>query len=174
MSLSIKILLRKNVNENTNEKEIMLDAMQSARDEYYEAAFRRDGYSTKEDVNLDDVLVDGAKEPEKLIKEAESWNAAIDGRLEKEFQKVLHMYEANPNNGFVNALSEACNEGNVVCYNIQKLLSSYDDEVTYGSDYGIISRPYGRLHARMQEEELQEIREHPEKYFTAIISIYGK
>ena len=90
MSLSIKMLLGKSgFDENTcDENQILVDAMKNARDDFISSALGREEYSNNDDVSLDDVVLDGAKEPEKLIKRAESWNSEIDGRLEKEFQKV--------------------------------------------------------------------------------------
>lgn len=171
MSLSIKMLLGKSgFDENTcDENQILVDAMKSARDDFISSALGREEYSNDDDVSLDDVVLDGAKEPEKLIKRAESWNSEIDGRLEKEFQKVLRIYEANPKEGFVKALSSACN-----CYAIKKLLESFDDEVAYGSDYGIIFESCSDLHAKLRDEELLEIRKHPEGYFIAVISVFGE
>lgn len=143
---------------------------------YISSALGREGYSVDADVDLDDVMIDGAKEPTKLIERAESWNSEIEERLEKEFQKVLRIYEANPKEGFVKALSSACNlpwgsDSRTSCYAIEKLLESFDDEVTYGSDYGIIFESCGDLHAKLRDEELQEIRKHPEGYFVAIIRV---
>lgn len=181
MSLSIKMLLGKSgFDENTcDENQILVDAMKSARDDFISSALGYEGYSSDEDVGLDDVVIDGAKEPKRLIKRAEMWNDEIDGRLEKEFQKVLRIYEANPKEGFVKALSSACDysldSGNrASCYTIKKLLESFDDEVAYGSDYGIIFESCGALHAKLYDGELQEIRNHPERYFVAIISVHGE
>lgn len=181
MSISIQMLLGKSGFDEYEEDEnqIMLDAMKSARDDFISAALGREEYSLDEDVSLADVPVDGAKEPEKLIKRANSWNGEIDERLEAEFQKVLRIYEANPKEGFVKALSEACNrsldsESRTSCYAIEKLLESFDDEVAYGSDYGIIFDSCGDLHAKLRDEELRKIRKHPEEYFLAIICIRGE
>ena len=181
MSLSIQMLLGKSdFDEYTSdENQILVDTMKSARDDFISAALGREGYSNDDDVSLADVLVDGAKEPEKLVKRAESWNDEIGERLETEFQKVLRIYEANPKEGFVKALSEACNrpfdsDNRTSCYAIKKLLESFDDEVAYGSDYGIIFESCGDLHAKVREEELREIRKHPEEYFLAIICVRGE
>lgn len=181
MSLSIQMLLGKSGFDEyaKDENQIMLDAMKSARDDFISAALGREEYSLDEDVSLDDVLVDGAKEPEKFIKMAENWNDEIGERLETEFQKVLRVYEANPKEGFVKALSEACSrsldsESRTSCYAIKKLLESFDDEVAYGSDYGIIFDSCGDLHAKLRDEELQEIRKHPEGYFIAVICVRGE
>lgn len=181
MSLSIQMLLGKSGFDEyaEDENQIILDAMKSARDDFISAALGREGYSLDEDVSLADVLVDGAKEPKRLITRAEMWNSEIDERLEKEFQKVLRIYEANPKEGFVKALSSACNcsldsDNRTSCYAIKKLLESFDDEVAYGSDYGIIFESCGDLHAKLRDEELQKIREHPEGYFIAVISVRGE
>lgn len=181
MSISITMLLGKSgFDEDTcDEKQILMNAMKSARDDFMDSALGYAGYSVDADVDLDDVIIDGAKEPTKLIERAESWNSKIEERLEKEFQKVLRIYEANPKEGFVKALSSACNlpwgsDSRTSCYAIEKLLESFDDEVTYGSDYGIIFESCGDLHAKLRGEELQEIRKHPERYFVAIISVHGE
>ena len=47
-------------------------------------------------------------------------------------------------------------------------------EVAYGTEYGIIFNSCGYLHAKLYDEELQEIRNHPENYFVAIISVHGE
>ena len=179
MSLTIEMLLGKSGFETGNENQNLIDAMKSARDDYISSALGYEGYSCDEDVGLDDVLIDGAKEPKRLITRAENWNDEINERLEREFQKVLRIYETNPQEGFVKALSSACNcsldsNDRTSCYAIKKLLESYDDEVAYGSDYGIIFNSCGYLHAKLYDEELQEIREHPERYFVAIISVHGE
>lgn len=178
MSLTIEMLLGKSGFETDDEDQILMDAMKSARDDFISSALGYEGYSSDEDVGLDDVVIDGAKEPERLIKRAEMWNDEIDERLEKEFQKVLRIYEANPKEGFVKALSLACDysldsDNRTSCYAIKKLLESFDDEVAYGGDYGIIFESCGDLHAKLRDEELQEIRNHPERYFVAIISVQG-
>lgn len=178
MSLTIEMLLGKSGFETDDEDQILMDAMKSARDDFISSALGREEYSDDEDVSLDDILIDGSKEPEKLIKRAESWNEEISERLEKEFQKVLRIYEANPKEGFVKALSSACDysldsDNRTSCYAIKKLLESFDDEVAYGSDYGIIFESCGDLHAKLRDEEIREIREHPENYFVAIISVQG-
>ena len=179
MSLTIEMLLGKTGFETGDENQILIDAMKSARDDFMDSVLGYAGYSVDADVDLDDVMIDGAKEPTKLIERAESWNSEIEERLEKEFQKVLRIYEANPKEGFVKALSSACNlpwgsDSRTSCYAIEKLLESFDDEVTYGSDYGIIFESCGDLHAKLRDEELQEIREHPEGYFIAVISVRGE
>ena len=176
MSISITMLLGKSGFETDDENQILMDAMKSARDDFMDSVLGYAGYSVDADVDLDDVMIDGAKEPTKLIERAESWNSEIEERLEKEFQKVLRIYEANPKEGFVKALSSACNlpwgsDSRTSCYAIEKLLESFDDEVTYGSDYGIIFESCGDLHAKLRDEELQEIRKHPEGYFVAIIRV---
>lgn len=179
MSLTIEMLLGKSGFETGDEKQILMDAMKSARDDYISSALGYEGYSCDEDVGLDDVLIDGAKEPKRLITRAEMWNSEIDERLEREFQKVLRIYETNPQEGFVKALSSACDcsldsDKRTSCYAIKKLLESFDDEVAYGTDYGIIFNSCGYLHAKLYDEELQEIRNHPENYFVAIISVHGE
>lgn len=161
------------------EYQILVNTMKSARDDFIRRALGREEYSIDSDVSLDDILVDGSKEPEKLIKRAENWNGEIDERLEKEFQKVLRMYEANPKEGFVKALTSACNlpldsDNHTSCYAIKKLMESFDDEVAYGSDYGIISESCGDLHAKLRDNELREIREYPEGYFIATINVDGE
>lgn len=181
MSLSITMLLGKyDFDEETcDEHQILVNTMKSARDAFSRCALGYEEYSEDDDVSLNDVMIDGSKEPEKLIKRAENWNGEIDERLEKEFQKVLRIYEANPKEGFVKALTSACNrpldsDNRTSCYAIKKLLESFDDEVAYGSDYGIIFESCGDLHAKLRDEDLQEIREHPERYFIATISVYGE
>ena len=181
MSISITMLLGKSgFDEYTrDENRILVDAMKSARDDFMDSVLGYAGYSVDANVDLDDVMIDGAKEPTKLIERAESWNSEIKERLEKEFQKVLRIYEANPKESFVKALSSACDysldsDNRTSCYTIKKLLESFDDEVAYGSDYGIIFESCGDLHAKLRGEELQEIRKHPEGYFIAVISVRGE
>lgn len=180
MNISIKMLLGKSgFDEDTcEENQILMATMKSARDDFIYRAIGYKGYSKDDDVSFDDVLIDGAKEPEKLIKRAESWNNEIGERLENEFQKVLRIYEVNPKEGFVKALSSACrsfgSDNYTSCYAIRKLLESFDDEVAYGSDYGIIFESCGYLHAKLHDEELQKIRKHPEGYFIATISVCEK
>lgn len=181
MSLSIQMLLGKSdFDEYTSdENQILVDTMKSARDDFISSTLGYEGYSSDEDVGLDDIVIDGAKEPKRIIKRAEMWNDEINERLEKEFQKVLRIYEANPKEGFVKALSSACDysldsDNRTSCYVIKKLLESFDDEVAYGSDYGIIFESCGDLHAKLRDEELQKIREHPEGYFIAVISVRGE
>ena len=179
MSLTIEMLLGKTGFETGDENQILIDAMKSARDYFISSTLGYEGYSSDEDVGLDDIVIDGAKEPKRIIKRAEMWNDEINERLEKEFQKVLRIYEANPKEGFVKALSSACDysldsDNRTSCYVIKKLLESFDDEVAYGSDYGIIFESCGDLHAKLRDEELQKIREHPEGYFIAVISVRGE
>ena len=134
MSLTIEMLLGKSGFETGDEKQILMDAMKSARDDYISSALGYEGYSCDEDVGLDDVLIDGAKEPKRLITRAEMWNSEIDERLEREFQKVLRIYETNPQEGFVKALSSACDcsldsDKRTSCYAIKKLLESFDGQM---------------------------------------------
>ena len=59
------------------EYQILVNTMKSARDDFIRRALGREEYSLDGDVSLGDVMIDGAKEPEKLIKIAESWNGEI-------------------------------------------------------------------------------------------------
>lgn len=175
MNVSMEMLLRK----QDDSDDPILDAMKNARDDYCSSVFGwEEVYSTDSDVDMNNVLVDGAKAPDELIKTAERWNSVIDNALENAMQKVLRIYQKEPGT-FLDALAKACNlppdnPNHVLCYSLRKCLESYDDVIAYGGDFGIISEEYGDLHVRMRDEELEEIRKHPENFFIAVISVYGE
>ena len=105
MSIGITFFIKK-YQEYSGEK-ALLDAMKDARDEYGALALQRETYSSDEDIDINDILIDGAKEPDKLIECAEKWNQEIYDRVDSIFDAVLPYYKEHPENGMAAAIISA-------------------------------------------------------------------
>lgn len=178
MSVAIVMFLKKG--NGTEEDERILSALNAGWAEFAETAL---GWSDPgpdyEDVNPDDILVDGADDPERLITEAENWNRRIDDKIDEAFQKVADLRQRHPEYSY----SEAVRKTNglpygdpdrVSTYELAKAMYSFADIVDYGCEYAAMVGPYQDLTARLDEESLQSIKARPEDYFIANISIEGE